>query len=308
MIWSFSNNRMFRRCPRQWFYKTVFAESRSRDEKRQEASLLGKLQTVSAWRGQIVDSVLSDFVVPELNAGRRPTLRATIAKARTLFETQKAFGLAHKIRAADFQKSQAGSEFAAFINVEYGEPIQVADFDQAWTDIENALRILWKNIELRAIVRDGERLIAQRMLLFDHFGGKVRALPDLIVFFKQRPPMIVDWKVHSFGTRDSGDQLTTYAIALSRITPHVDFPPSTRRWKAEEIELIEAQLLVDSFRKHPLTPEAISQAEERIAEGIQAMQLACEDLDLSSCSPQDFPTARNDQTCKSCCYRKICWN
>ena len=299
---------MLRRCPRQWFYKTVFAKSRSKDPQRREAYLLSKLQTISGWRGQIVDSVLSNFVVEELNAGRRPTLRAAIARARVLFNEQRAFGLAHRLREPDLVPSQAGPAFAAFFKVEYGEPIASSEFDQAWADIERALRIIWKNTELRAKVRRGRRLVAQRNLLFDHFGAKVRAVPDLIVFFADRPPLIIDWKVHSFGTRDSGDQLTTYAIALARTPPHADFVTSGKRWNTEDIELIEAQLIVDSFRNHPLSSAAVAQAEERIATGISAIQLACGGCNATELTAEDFPTARNPQTCRGCPYRKICWN
>ena len=308
MIWSFTTGRMLRRCPRQWFYKAVFAKSQSKDPRRREAYLLSKLQTISGWRGQIVDSVLSDFVVAELNAGRRPTLRAAIAKARALFNEQRTFGVAHRLREPDLVPSQAGPAFAAFFKVEYGEPIASAEFDQAWVDIERALRVIWRHSDLRDIVRGGRRLVAQRNLLFDHFGAKVRAVPDLIVFFEDRPPLIIDWKVHSFGTRDSGDQLTTYAIALARTPPHVDFVTSGKRWNAEDVELIEAQLIVDSFRKHPLSAAAVAQAEERIAAGISAIQLACGGRDAAELTADDFPTARNPQTCTACPYRKICWN
>lgn len=308
MTWSFTTGRMFRRCPRQWFYKAIFSKSRSKDPNRREAYLLSKLQTVSGWRGQIVDSVLSDFVVTELNAGHRPTLRAAIARARVLFNEQRSFALAHRLREPNLVPSQVGPAFAAFFKLEYGETIDISEFEQAWADIERALRVIWRNSELRQTVRNGRRLVAQRSLLFDHFGAKVRAVPDLIVFFADRAPLIIDWKVHSFGTRDSGDQLTTYAIALARTPPHTDFVTTGRRWNTEDIELIEAQLLVDSFRKHPLSASSIAQAEERIASGISAIQLACGGRDSSDLSPCDFPTARNAQTCRTCSYRKICWN
>lgn len=308
MIWSFTAGRMFRRCPRQWFYKTIFAKGQSKDPKRREAYLLSKLQTISGWRGQIVDSILSDFVVAELTAGRRPTLRTAIKRARTLFEEQRAFALANRVRETDLVVSHAGPAFAAFFNVEYGRPIADSDFDQAWADIERALRTVWKNSSLRETVRSGRRLIAQRNLLFEHFGANVRARPDLVVFFHDRAPLIVDWKVHSFGTRDSGDQLTTYAIALARTSPHSDFFTNGKRWQPEDVELIEAQLLVDSFRTHPLSRTAVAQAEERIAAGVSTIQLACNGRESSELRAEDFPAARNERACGTCCFQKICWN
>src|SRR5439155_661458 len=53
---------------------------------------------------------------------------------------------------------------------------------------------------------------------------------------------------------------------------------------------------------------AVAQAEERIATGISAIQLACGGRDAAELTAEDFPTARNPQTCTGCPYRKICWN
>src|SRR5437867_1310124 len=98
MTWSFSEHRTFRKCPRQWFYRYIFAESRSADATRREAYVLSKMQSISAWRGQLVDTVLGSYVVSELNAKRAPTLRGALALAKELFEKQKEFGLKHHVR------------------------------------------------------------------------------------------------------------------------------------------------------------------------------------------------------------------
>jgi hypothetical protein len=308
MTWSFSEYRIFKKCPRQWFYKAIFADARCKDPLRHEAYLLSKLQSIHAWRGQIVDSVLSTFVMAELNANRAPMLTAALQHARHLFGIQKDFAMHHRLREPDLSVSKVGPAFAAFSKVEYGERIGDEEFDVAWKDVETALRNVWKLDDFRARVRKGRYRIAQRNLLFEFCGAKVRAVPDLIVFFSGLPPLIVDWKVHSFGLRDYSDQLATYALALAHTNPHSDFPTTSRRYQAHEVELIEAQLLLGSIRTHILLEQDIHAAQERIAEGIVALEVAYDGKSSSELRPEEFPTAQNPQTCQTCPYRRLCWN
>ena len=84
MVWSVSTAKMFDRCQRQWFYKQHFANARSKNETRRKAYLLGKLQSVSGWRGSLVDQILSFEVIPALQRGedvspRSPTGRGCLA-------------------------------------------------------------------------------------------------------------------------------------------------------------------------------------------------------------------------------------
>ncbi len=308
MTWSFSKGRIFKQCPRKWFFSTIYADARSTDPQRHEAYLLSKLQSIYAWRGQIVDSALGNLVATDLNANRSPTLSDALKYARRLFETQKDFGLKHRIREQGISITDVGPTFAAFSKVEQGETISEEEFDRAWNDIETALRNVWKLEELRGRIRAGTYRVAQRNLQFEHCGANVRAVPDLIVFFSNKPPLIVDWKVHTFGTRDYADQLATYALALTRANPHNDFPLLARRYRPHEIELIEAQLLLGSARVHTLDEDDIHRAEERIADGIVTLQLAYDGKASSELQPEDFPTARNPHTCQTCPFRKICWN
>ena len=67
MIWSISESKTFKRCQRQWYFKNCVASALAKkDPIRREAYLLSKLQTISGWRGQIVDSVLSEITRAEV--------------------------------------------------------------------------------------------------------------------------------------------------------------------------------------------------------------------------------------------------
>jgi hypothetical protein len=51
MNWSFSNQRRFRACQRQWYYQEVVASHAASDSQRRLAYELSKLQGLAAWRG-----------------------------------------------------------------------------------------------------------------------------------------------------------------------------------------------------------------------------------------------------------------
>lgn len=86
MRWSYSASRSFRQCQRQWFFKNVVASARAKDPFRKRAYLLSKLQSVSAWRGRIVDDVISNLIIPQLNRGNLVSLREAKNRARDLFD------------------------------------------------------------------------------------------------------------------------------------------------------------------------------------------------------------------------------
>lgn len=67
MRWSYSASRSFRQCQRQWFFKNIVASARANEPLRRRAYLLSKLQSVSAWRGKVVDDIISKTLVPSLS-------------------------------------------------------------------------------------------------------------------------------------------------------------------------------------------------------------------------------------------------
>jgi len=235
-------------------------------------------------------------------------LNQVLATARTFFDKQLAFGRQHRVREPGFKVTEAGDSFAAFYAVEYGNGISDTEADAAWADVEKALRNLFGLAEFKELLRAAKYRIAQRSLIFDHAGAKVRAVPDLIAFFSDRPPAIVDWKVHTFGVRDYRDQLLTYAIALMRAKPHRDFPSDLSRWKEAEIELFEVQLLRGVIRRHYVEEADVQATDVRIAESIVTLQLARGGQKDEELNADDFPTAFDPKTCQTCPYRKPCWN
>lgn len=313
MIWSFSASKQFFRCQRKWYFKNCVASSQAKkDPMRREAYLLSKLDSVFAWRGKVVDKVIAEYVVGPLHFGRIPSQQHVLQQARTLFERQLAFAKANRLREPGITVSKAGDDFAALKDIEYEGVVSQSLIADAWDDVETALLNLFAMEELIEKLCAASLLIPQRPLVFSSSSLTskpitVRAVPDLIAFFQDKPPLIVDWKVHSFGRIDYRLQLACYALALTRCKPHSDFPALLSEYSSTDINLLEVQLLTNHQRPYTLTKDDIYELESYITETAMLMQLAISAPEGERLTPLGFPTTHYPETCASCSFPKICW-
>jgi hypothetical protein len=309
MIWSVSTGKMFDRCQRQWFFKTQLANAKAKDEGRQRAYRLGKLQSVSAWRGSVVDQVLSQEVMPAFERGWPMTAEKALTLAMVRFDRQLAIGRAHRLHEPGLRPSALGDDFVAFHDIEYGGGLADDAIETARSEVGRAIQAFFSMDDLIRRLRTADRLVTQRSLCFAHADASVRAVPDVIAFSRADPPVIVDWKVHAFGWRDAWLQLAVYAAALTRCTPHKDFPFASGQFRETDIELLEVQLLTGTIRTHRLGEEHFARADAHIAQSAERMLLALDGMNGKAWSlpPTDFPATRYAVVCASCPYRSVCW-
>lgn len=304
--WSFSGSRLFQKCPRQWYFKTVVAEARSKDPVRREAYLLSKLQTVYSWRGSLVDWVILKRYIPTIQRGQRVVLGDLIKYAREIFNRQFEFGLANRLREPGMKVSKIGDGFAAFFDVEYGEGIAETDIEAAWEDVKIALTNLVGMKDLQAQLESAVRLIPQRSLTFTVDGIKATGQPDLMVFFADQPPLIIDWKVHTFASSDYRLQLALYALALTNCKPHSDFPKQQIQYQTMDMRLVEVQLLTNQQRNYQLTNDDIDAVSDYIARSALNMEMLLFGEDTET-TVADMPVTLNDEECQRCPFCSMCW-
>jgi hypothetical protein len=284
MMWSFSAHSTFRKCPRQWFYKTHVANALAKDPLRQEAYRLSKLENISAWRGKIVDDTISNCIIPSLR-NRPVTLGQATAYADRLFNERR--------------------PTTNFFTPD-GEQPSVEAFAAAQRDIHVALDNLYKNEQLKNNLRQAQWRFPQRPLSFDHGGTTVRVVPDLIAFSDGQPPTIFDWKVNNYALRDYWLQLVTGAIALNRVNPHRDWPTGATNHPPQTMRLFEIQLLTGDTKEHSISLTDVHEAEDLISISADAMGLAVND-DPKNTTPEDLPSAVDPSTCERCNFRSLCW-
>ena len=307
MRWSYSASRSFRQCQRQWYFKNVMANARSTDPLRKRAYLLGKLQSISAWRGKIVDDVISKTLIPKLNRRAHFTLQDAKNCARDLFNRQLAYARQHPITDLGLQVSKEGDNFTVFHVKEYQGELPEHEIERAWCEVETALINLFSMDDIKCILKSSEYIVPQRPLQFTLMDDvTMLAYPDVIAFRSDTPPAIIDWKVHAFGTNDAWLQLAIYAIALSRCKPHADFPGSFES-QPQELDLYEVQLLTNVVRQHSLEEDQIIEAEEYMINSAYEMGCLTEGKKYADLNVEDFRTADHAETCQRCAFRAICW-
>jgi hypothetical protein len=311
MKWSFSHAKTFRKCQLQWYLGTRFASAvAKKDPLQREAYLLSKLQSVFAWRGNLVDKIISEHVIPAFSQKRPLTTKQVLVLARHFFDKQLTFARARRWREQEMTAEKAGPAYAALYGIEYDIDLS-EELKQAWNDVEQALRNFLEMHELLSELRIAVKLIPQRNLSFDHFGVTVKARPDLLAFFRDEPPMIVDWKVHSFAQHDYRLQLAVYALALKRSKAHndFDFPSYLSPYSAADVRLIEAQLLTQQLREHSLIDDDFDEIENYISDSSTQMLLVVgddedvEDEDMFG----ELSTAYHPEICERCNFRRFCW-
>jgi hypothetical protein len=313
MIWSFSASKQFLRCQRQWYFKNFVASPQAKREPiRKEAYLLSKLDSVFAWRGKVVDKVITEYVVPPLHFDGPLNKQHVLQQGRNLFERQLAFAKADRLREPGMVVSRAGDDFAALRDIETEGKVSESLIARAWDDVETALLNLLAMEDLIEDLRTARALVAQRPLSFALDGPTsrsiaVKAFPDLISFFDDRAPLIVDWKVHAFGRVDYRLQLVCYALALTRCKPHSDFPASLSQYSPTDIDLLEVQLLTNRQRAYKLREDDVYEFEAYVAETATLMELAVSTSEDDILTPWDLPVARYPEACASCPFPKICW-
>lgn len=308
MVWSYSSSRSFARCQRQWFIKQYIANPIAKDPARRNAYLLSTLQSPYAWRGSLVDTVISQVFIPALiKKNTMPSELDLVREARILFDKQLTFALDNRMRENGMSKKQAGDSYAALHPVEYEEDITETMKQQLWNEIEQSLVNFRTSYELMKLILPAKWWAAQRPLTFSCEGINVQMVPDLIVFYDNQKPLIIDWKVHYSGEHNARRQLASYALALVSCKPHRDFPLYLKTMPATEVRLLEVQLLTQKHRSYVLTETDVELAISYIVRSHAEMELAT-DGNPQSLTMSDLPVTNNPDTCQHCNFRSICWN
>lgn len=307
MIWSFSHSKLFRKCQRQWYFKTIVASALANDPVRREAYLLSKLQSVYQWRGQVVDDVIGRHIVPDLNAGKPITLSKSLDLAREQFDRQLAFARKHRLcdLGDDFKASDQNA--LLLFPVEYGEGLADEILETAWREVQTSLENLFAMEELFQLLRTARYLRNnERPLHFDCDDFKVRAFPDLVAYYDDQPPLIVDWKVHTFATADYRLQLAIYALTVARDTASSRWHRGMQ-WSPADMRLVEAQLLANRLREYKLVQDDLDDLEDYIARTGNEMMLAKGTQKYADLRPTDFPVTDWSELCQSCNFHRLCW-
>jgi hypothetical protein len=307
---SLSGYKTFQVCQRDWFYRYLMADSRvKKDPSRREVTLLSKMDSLQAWRGRLVDDILSKYLVLALNRKYPIDKDYLLKEALGAFDRRLEYAISQKYR--DPGASFTNPDFAVLFDCELGSGLQDGEVLQARSDVISALTNVLDDRELMDYLKAAKHVISQRTLIYNFDRFSVTSKPDLIAFFEDRPPHIFDWKVHTFGTITYDEQLISYAAALykvARAKPHVDFPIGLAEHSLYNYRLTEYQLLhPDRIRRdYIVTPEKVEGLGDKLSEIVMEMHMAGALKKYQEVEASRFPTTDYVEKCLRCAFQNIC--
>ena len=137
MKWSVSASKAFLQCLKKWYYHSVFASSRAGDSERREAYFLKKLQSIHAWRGKLVDQVITKHIVPRMNKRQEIDVPELLKYANMLMDAQLAFAKSGKYR--DLGVRTGDITYCALLELENGGSLSEESINQIRDQMNEAL-------------------------------------------------------------------------------------------------------------------------------------------------------------------------
>jgi hypothetical protein len=298
--WSFSGERSFNRCQRQFFLREFVAHHSARDPVRRECFVLKQLKTLDQWHGLLVHRGIEKMVVPLLASKGRPDWDRVGAETVEMAARQRAFTRAQRYRDGTVSKTKAGDDYCALLCSEDGRDLTPEEWDTTVGVIDLAFRNLAGLDQIWAAIRGRGKCFSELHMHLYYDDAHIVVQPDLVCFRAAGKPTIVDWKVsEALGGGDARTQMGVYAWAMKQ----------TGQWGVqdlEDVDLIEVQLLKPAVFSHRCDEDLAVEIENRIYRSIDQIRAICGDGNFKTLDRDDFELARNANTCALCPLRKVC--
>jgi hypothetical protein len=299
--WSFSAEKCFRRCQRQYYFREIAAcHNAKKAPTRREAFLLKQLKPLEVWRGLVVHEAIQRFVVPCWERNEQVDWGAVSDQAIAMAVRQFEFSARRRYREEGISKSAYLGEYCALAVHELGSEVVPQEIAAVHDEIRTAFRNLAEMRELLSHIGRRSRYWVELPLTVKFDDVNIQARVDLLFFRGFGEPTIIEWKTYD-GPVDSDAHLQTalYAWLLCR----------HEKWRVDgpsAVERLEVQLLKGQVHRHLPAEDDFAELEDRLYQSIDEIRSLCgghryDELDLS-----DFAFAENPNSCRHCVFRRMC--
>jgi hypothetical protein len=298
--WSFSTDRCFRRCQRQYFLSHVAASHSAKDGARREAFLNKQVKTLELWRGSLVHTGIEQFVVPSWQERRPVDWQAAIGQTQALAQRQLAFSAARRYREPGMTKSKAGDDYCALVGHESEAGVSDDQFATVISTIDTCLHNLSTMSELLTEIEQINKVWCELPLYLQYDAARLEVHLDLLYFRSFGSPTIIDWKVsESMGGSDADLQIALYAWAMCK-------HPTWQVTEASDCKLIEVQLLSGDMIRHQVTADLFDQIENRIYRSLDTIQTLRQGRKFNLADIVDYEFTSNPNNCTFCPQQALC--
>ena len=299
MKWNHTLDNTVRKCQRQAFLRNRFAcHAATKGSLRHETFLLKQALDLSAWKGRLVHTAISQWIIPELKQRRWPNFEQVKRQALDLVTKQREFSQRSLYRRSS--KKAAADEYCVLRADYHGTELTRTEIEEVRESVVNALDVLQHNHRalLERVLNARRSEVEKELRFYLDNVILIEATPDLIVFESGERWAIVDWKVWERLKGNARDQLHAYAFTVLRC----GWWPELR---IDGLELIEANLITGEPTIHHFTEDDFEAVDDRIFTGSELLRPVFES-DIKSCVPGDFASAESPNVCHWCPVTEVC--
>jgi hypothetical protein len=293
--WSASRDRMFRDCPRQYYYAYYGAWGGwdpAAGEMARRLYYLKNLTTLPLWVGSKVHDTV-EALLRGVRGGRDLTPRAA---ADAMVEGMRAD---YRDSRRDLARERPGKK-TRFFDHHRGEEPPRSRWEVARDSAVACVEVFGAMPYLERLRRLGAEafLALEDLEQWDFDGTPVYLRLDLAFRDEDGSVQIVDWKTGKRKNAPNPLQMLGYATYASET------------WGVEPEKLAVKEVYL-SFPDDPdnhcvVDRGALDSARERIAKSIADMKAHLADPESNLAQEDDFPTAGSPQACRLCFFREVC--
>lgn len=298
--WSFSTDKLFRRCQRQFFFREIAAHHSQKEPWRREAFVLKQLKTLELWRGSVIHEGIQHYVVPALRKGHSLDWRLLTEQTIQRAKAQLAFSERKRYREPGISKTKH-EDFCALVPHETGAGVSTTEFEKVCHEIRMAFQRLAVMSDLWQPLLGRKDCEAEKQIWVEFDDVKIMVQIDLLFERSLGHPTIIDWKSYELGgDTDARLQTTLYGWALWKSKLFDDLH------NAENIELLECQVQDGVVIKHECSLEVFDELEDHLYRSLNRIFSLCRSKKLSEARLQDFAFTDNPNNCEHCTFRQLC--
>lgn len=280
--WSFSSDRCFRRCQRQFFFRDIAAWHNAKEPLRHEAFVRKQLKSLELWRGLLVHLGIEKFVVPQLKQHQSINWKQVFDGTIAIAERQFKFSAGRRYRDRKLSKKKAGDDYCALLAHEFGETVSTDELEA----VHGGIRRSFENL-------------AGMDELWELIGGRQQYWVEIPIRVTYDDVRLEMWLDLLMGGSDANLQTALYGWAMCR----------NEKWhvqRADDIELVEVQLGTAELIRHRCDQSTFDDLEDRIFRSVDEMRALCGEGKYDELDINDFGYARNPNNCAYCPFRDIC--
>jgi hypothetical protein len=298
--WSFSTDKLFRRCQRQFFFREIAAHHSLKEPWRREAFVLKQLKTLDLWRGTLIHEGIQHYVVPALKMGGALNWNLLTQQTIQRAQAQLVFSEMKRYREPGITKGEH-ENFCALIPHETGKGVSDEEFDHVCGDIKTAFQRLATLSDLWKVLLGRTDCEAEKQVWVEFDDVKIMVQIDLLFERSLGHPTIIDWKSYEIGgDTDARLQTALYGWAIWRAKLFQDLQ------RPEDIELLECQVQDGAVVKHECSLEVFDELENHLYRSLNRIFSLCRSRKITETSLQDFAFTDNPNNCEHCAFRQLC--